>query len=81
MKACRAMACTTRLSPENKGVVVSMFFGAIKKFHVRILPVIVSQENQGKYMIMVLVVDSALCLLGYSNRRKMHAVFKLSLFF
>ena len=42
------------------------------------LRIILNHENQGEYMIMVLVSDGASYLLGYSDQQKMHAVFKLS---
>ena len=61
-----------RTLPKNEGVA--------KKSHVQMLRIAINHENQGKYMIMVLVSDGASCLPGYSDRRKMHTVFKLSVF-
>ena len=49
-----------------------------KKLHARMLPVVISHENQWKYIIIQLVTDGALCLPGYSDGRKVHAGFKLS---
>ena len=42
------------------------------------LRIILNHENQVEYMIMVLVSDGASYILGYSDQREMHAVFKLS---